>query len=214
MSDAARLGPWVRRFLLEPLVGERNLSRNTQRSYRDTLTLLIPFSAGKLHKAVDQLSLTDLSADLVRLFLADLEESRGCGISTRNQRLAAIHALAGFVGLRSPEHIAWSGQLRSIPFKKVSRLPLPYLEKSEMHALLGAPDPSWAQGRRDHALLLFLLSRAQPLLPCISLALGAVTISTGNGVHSITCLMVSDFLWGVRLLKGHAVGTTHPLTLH
>ena len=37
MTDIALLGPWVRRFLLEHLVGERNLARNTQRSYRDTL---------------------------------------------------------------------------------------------------------------------------------------------------------------------------------
>ena len=39
MADNAKLGPWVRRFLLEHLVGERNLARNTQRSYRDTLVL-------------------------------------------------------------------------------------------------------------------------------------------------------------------------------
>ena len=44
-----KLGPWVRRFLLEHLVGERNLARNTQQSYRDALTLLIPFIAGKVH---------------------------------------------------------------------------------------------------------------------------------------------------------------------
>ena len=50
MDDAARLGPWVRRFLLEHLIGERNLSVNTQRSYRDTLALLIPFAARQIHK--------------------------------------------------------------------------------------------------------------------------------------------------------------------
>ena len=50
MTETAKLGPWVRRFLLEHLVGERNLSRNTQRSYRDTLALLIPFIADKAHK--------------------------------------------------------------------------------------------------------------------------------------------------------------------
>jgi site-specific recombinase XerD len=45
MTDATKLGPWVRRFLLEHLVGERNLARNTQRSYRDTLALMVPFIA-------------------------------------------------------------------------------------------------------------------------------------------------------------------------
>lgn len=37
MTDTTKFGPWVRRFLLEHLVSERNLARNTQRSYRDTL---------------------------------------------------------------------------------------------------------------------------------------------------------------------------------
>jgi site-specific recombinase XerC len=118
MDKAAMLGPWVRRFLLEHLVGERNLAANTQRSYRDTLVLLLPFVAEKAGKAVDRLSVVDLSAELIRLFLAELETSRGCAIVTRNQRLAAIHALARFVGEHSPEHVSWCAQLRAIPFKK------------------------------------------------------------------------------------------------
>lgn len=118
MNDLPLLGLWVRRFLLEHLVAERNLARNTQRSYRDALTLLIPFVADKLHQSVDRLTVTNVSADLVRLFLTDLEQSRKCSLATRNQRLAAIHALARFVGEHSPEHIAWCGQIRSIPFKK------------------------------------------------------------------------------------------------
>ena len=156
MNDLTLLGPWVRRFLLEHLVAERNLARNTQRSYRDALTLMIPFVAGKLHQAVDRLTVADVSADLVRLFLADLEEARQCAITTRNQRLAAVHALARFVGEHSPEHIAWCGQIRSVPFKKASKAVIPYLDKPQMDALLAAPDRQTAQGRRDHALLLFL----------------------------------------------------------
>src|ERR1035437_8238517 len=156
MNDLTLLGPWVRRFLLEHLVAERNLARNTQRSYRDALTLMIPFVAGKLHQAVDRLTVADVSADLVRLFLADMEEARQCAITTRNQRLAAVHALARFVGEHSPEHIAWCGQIRSVPFKKASKAVIPYLDKPQMDALLAAPDRQTAQGRRDHALLLFL----------------------------------------------------------
>ena len=36
MTEQPLLGPWMRRFLLEHLVSERNLARNTQRSYRDS----------------------------------------------------------------------------------------------------------------------------------------------------------------------------------
>lgn len=156
MKDLTLLGPWVRRFLLEHLVAERNLARNTQHSYRDALILLLPFAAEQLHQPVDRLNVMQISADLVRLFLTDLEQSRRCSIATRNQRLAAIHALARFVGEHSPEHIAWSGQIRSIPFKKTSKAIIPYLDKPEMEALLGTPDQQAAQGRRDHAMLQFL----------------------------------------------------------
>lgn len=56
MNDITLLGPWVRRFLLEHLVAERNQARNTQHSYRDALALLIPFVADKLHRKVDRLA--------------------------------------------------------------------------------------------------------------------------------------------------------------
>jgi integrase/recombinase XerD len=71
-------------------------------------------------------------------------------------RLAAIHALARFIGLSSPEHIVWAGLIRAIPFKKAPQTQVTYLEKAEMDALLGAPNRATAQGRRDYALLLFL----------------------------------------------------------
>lgn len=156
MADKSRLGPWVRRFLLEHLIKERNLSRGTQQSYRDTLTLLIPFVARKVRKSIDAMEVIHVSADLVRMFLLHLEEGRGCAISTRNQRLAALHSLARFVALHSPEHIAWCEQICLIPLKKCMQAPGAYLEKVEIDALLAAPNLKSAQGQRDHLLLLFL----------------------------------------------------------
>ena len=92
----------------------------------------------------------------MRRFLDELEEKRGCSVATRNQRLAALHSLAHFIGLHSPEHVGWCGEMRSIPFKKAPRPSIGYLEKAEMDALLAAPDRETAQGRRDYAVLLFL----------------------------------------------------------
>jgi integrase/recombinase XerD len=180
MNDVTLLGPWVRRFLLEHLMAERNLARNTQRSYRDALALMIPFVAGKLRQAVDRLTVVDVSADLVRLFLADLEEARQCAITTRNQRLAAVHALARFVGEHSPEHIAWCGQIRSVPFKKASKAVIPYLDKPQMDALLAAPDRQTAQGRRDHALLLFLYNSGTRAQEAAQLLVGELALAGGS----------------------------------
>jgi len=156
MSNTNLVATWVRRFLLEHVVAELNLSRNTQASYRDALALLLPFAAKRRNHVIDQLEVEDLSPEVVRLFLAHLEDERHCCVSTRNQRLAAIHAFARFVGTRSPEHLAWCAQLTAIPFKRTAKGTLPYLEKGEMEALLATSDRGTREGVRDHALLLFL----------------------------------------------------------
>ena len=124
--------------------------------------------------------MVDVSADLVRLFLADLEQARQCAITTRNQRLAAVHALARFVGEHSPEHIAWCGQIRSIPFKKASKAVIPYLDKPQMDALLAAPDRQTAQGRRDHALLLFLYNSGTRAEEAAQLLVGELALAGGS----------------------------------
>ena len=130
--ETERLGGWVRRFLIDHLVVERNLSRNTPRSYRDTFRLLIPF-ATEVHKTtVERLAVAEVSAELVRRFLRHVEEYRRCGVRTRNQRLAAIHAFATFVGERCPELIPWCGEVRAVPFKRYDRPGLCYLDKSDL----------------------------------------------------------------------------------
>src|SRR5208283_2557573 len=120
MNNSTMLGPWIKRFLQEYLISVRNLASNTRSSYRDTLCLLLPFIACQSKTAIDQLKIEDVSAERVKAFLLDLEQKRHCSISTRNQRLAAICSLAKYIGLHSPEHLQWSGQIHAIPFKKAS----------------------------------------------------------------------------------------------
>ena len=51
------MGPFVRRFLLEDLVADRNLSPNTQKSYRDTIRLLFSYVAE--HHKTDPVRIAD-----------------------------------------------------------------------------------------------------------------------------------------------------------
>lgn len=156
MTNTNLLSPWVRRFLLEYLVGERNLARNTQKSYRDTLQQFLPLVARSARRRIDQLQVTDLTPARTRGFLQHVEETRGCAIATRNQRLSAIHSLARFIGLHSPEHLHWCGQMQAIGTKKATHKLIAYLETDEVEALLRQPDCGTVQGRRDRAVLLFL----------------------------------------------------------
>ncbi len=181
MVETTKLGPWVKRFLLEHLVTDRNLSANTQRSYRDTLVLLISFVVKKTHRQADQLLVSDVSPDLVRQFLLDLENSRESSISTRNQRLAALRSLACYIGLQSPEHITWSGGIRSIPFKRFTKSQVPYLEKPEMDALLAQPNRRTMQGQRDYRVLLFLYNTGARASEVAGLCIKDLDLARGSG---------------------------------
>jgi integrase/recombinase XerD len=128
MTNASLLGPWVRRFLLEHLVDERNLAHNTRASYRDMLRLLLPFLTHQARRSVDELVIEDLTSECIRLFLKELEEKRSCGVATRNQRLAAIRSFAHFISLRCPEQVEWYGQIRAIPFKKTPHPTVVFIE--------------------------------------------------------------------------------------
>ena len=177
MDDTTLLGPWVRRFLLEHLIGERNLSRQTQLSYRDTLRLLLPFVADQCHQSLDQLTVEQVSAARVLCFLHHIEEVRHCTIATRNQRLAAIRALTSFIAAYSPEHIAWCGEIHRIPLKKTTQTVVPYLEKEEMDALLRAPDRNTKQGCRDYALLLFLYNSGARVSEAVQLTIADIDMA-------------------------------------
>lgn len=183
MTDKTLIGPWVRRFLLEYLVSERNLSRNTQTSYRDTLTLLLPLASEQSGRAIDRITVEDLTPAIVRKFLDHVENVRGCSGVTRNHRLAAVHSLAKFIGMSSPPHIAWATEIRSIPFKKTAKNVIGYLERAEMDALLRAPDRRTALGDRDHAILLFLYNSGARVDEAAGLLIGNLHLKGSPAVR-------------------------------
>jgi site-specific recombinase XerD len=185
MNDNTLMGPWVRRFLLEHLVSERNLSRNTQASYRDTLTLLLPFASEGSGCAIDRMTVEDLTPAIVRKFLDHVECVRGCSGVTRNHRLATVHSLAKFIGMRSPLHIAWAGEIRAIPFKKTAKNLISYLEQAEMDALLKAPDRRTRLGDRDHAVLLFLYNSGARADEAAGLLIGNLHLKGSPAVRII-----------------------------
>jgi len=208
MVDRTSAGHWIRRFLMEYATAERNLSDNTCASYRDMLVLLLPYAAKRKDMATDALSVTDLSADLVRGFLAHLEKERQCCTATRNQRLASIHALARFIGEHSPQHIEWCTQIRMIPIKKGTTASLTYLEKPEVDGLLAAPDQSSKQGRRDHALLLFLYNSGARASEAASLRIADIdwhsksVLITGKGTKQRRCPLWATTVGHLRHLAG------------
>jgi integrase/recombinase XerD len=71
-------------------------------------------------------------------------------------------------------------QIRSVPFKKANKTVIPYLDKPQMDALLAAPDRGTAQGRRDHALLLFLYNSGARAQEAAQLLIGELALAGGT----------------------------------
>ena len=150
------IGHFVRRFLIEEMGADRNLSPNTQKSYRDTIRLLFGYIAE--HHGTDAVRVTveQIDATVARDFLAHLEHVRGNATSTRNLRLTALHSLFRFIARQAPELVEHAATIHAIPPRRTAVPAMAYLEKHEIDAMLSVPDCARVQGRRDYALLLFL----------------------------------------------------------
>jgi integrase/recombinase XerD len=188
MRDLRTLGPWLRRFLVDYIVTERRLARNTQMSYRDSFTLLLPFVSTKVRKSADRLNVEDITPALVLQFLAHLEENRSCSVQTRNQRLTAIRSFARFVASRDPAHLAWCAQIRAITTKKAAPQPISWMSRDEMEALLAVPDRQTLRGRAEHALLLFLYNTGARVSEATRLQVGDLQISRHGDNHALVTL--------------------------
>lgn len=153
---SSSLATLLHAFFHEWMGSQRNLSRHTVCSYRDSWKLFLRFTSKRHRRAITKLSLTDLQAGEVLAFLEYLEKERKVSIGTRNCRLAAIHSFFTFVAHREPLAIAQCAEIARIPVKKTSRPAMCYLDAEEITAILREPDRSSLEGQRDHALLAFL----------------------------------------------------------
>ena len=75
MPNSHLLGSFIRRFLLESVIADRNLSRSTQTSYRDAIRLLLRFIAERYGIDPTHLTVEDVNPEVVRNFLTFLENN-------------------------------------------------------------------------------------------------------------------------------------------
>ncbi|HEY6794273.1 MAG TPA: tyrosine-type recombinase/integrase [Kineosporiaceae bacterium] len=145
------VAPSLQSFFTDRLARQRRASPHTIAAYRDTLRMLLTFTAARISKPVSSLDIADLGGAVVSAFLDHLQDERGNGIRTRNARLAAIHSLFGYLALHHPEHAETIARVLAIPAKRTDHTIVTFLDQREATALLAAPDPGTWAGRRDHA---------------------------------------------------------------
>jgi site-specific recombinase XerD len=175
-------------FLTRYLVTQKNVSRNTILSYRDTFKLLLRYCQQVANIAPEKITMTILTSDLLTGFLEWLETGRRCGVATRNQRLAAIHSFFRYVQTEEPAGLFHYQKVIAIPQKRTQSAIVEYLTPDAMKHLLEQPDKQLVKGRRDLTLLCTLYdtgARVQELIDLracdVMLENPAVITLTGKG---------------------------------
>ena len=176
------------RFLSEYLPSHKNVSKNTISSYRDTFKLLIRYCQEKEGIVAEHISMNILSSSLITRFLEWLETERKCSISTRNQRLAAIHSFFRYAQGEDPSGLYHFQKVIAIPVKKASKTIVEHIAPEAMQLLLSQPDKTTHGGRRDLTLMSVLYdtgARVQELIDIkasdVILNTTAVIILNGKG---------------------------------
>jgi site-specific recombinase XerD len=164
----------IHTFFTDWLGRQRELSTHTVRSYRDTWRLFLRFLEEHRSMPIEQLILSDITADHVLAFLEHHERAHSISTGTRNCRLAGLRALFDFAARRDPATIAQATQMRQIPRRRGIQRPICYLEQHEVDAILAQPDRSTPEGQRDHALMVFLYNTGARIQEALNLCPQAV----------------------------------------
>jgi len=186
-------------FLTVYLPGQRNVSPNTIKSYRDAFILLLRYCRDVKGMRIEKLCAREIDAPLIADFLDYLEKERCCSIRTRNQRLAAIHAFFRHLQTENPDRIMQCQRILSLPSKRHSIPIMSYLSVEEVKTVLAQPDVRKRDGYRDAVILSLLYDSGARVQEIIDLTAGDVRLDvpmqirlTGKGRKSRIVPLMSD----------------------
>lgn len=176
-------------FLTIYLPSQRCSSPHTIRAYRTAINLFLQFVSRKGEISLANVTFEMLNYETVSAFLEELETTRNCGTTTRNQRLACLRSFVNYAAVMVPDTVVFQLELQKVPIKKVSTsLGVDYMSETAVHALLLQPDVTTEKGIRNRFLMVLLYdtgARIQEILDLrvndIRLGTTPVAVLTGKG---------------------------------
>ena len=183
MKTIIPLSALIQSFFTERLINQRQASPHTIASYRDSFRLLFRFALSQLNKPPSQLTLQDLDGPFIGNFLNHVETHRHNGVRSRNLRLTAIRSFFQYVAFQEPASSAHIQRVLAIPTKRPDRPLIDFLTRSEIDALLAAPDKATWAGRRDQTLLMLAIQTGLRLSELIGLRRHDIALGVGAHVR-------------------------------
>lgn len=136
---------------------QRKLSPNTIRSYRQTLEMLVDFIKEMKQVPLGDVTFEMFTAQAILAYLDYLEAERGCSVSTRNNRLAAIRAFLKFSAARDVTTVVQLNELKKVPVKKPNTVKaINYMAMEAVTAITEQADDTTPKGLRDRFFMLLM----------------------------------------------------------
>ena len=151
---------YLSKYLKNYIIGERNLSNNTKRSYINTFQLLINYLINKENYKLVDITFANITREIIINFLNYLEDERKNSIRTRNQRLACLKSFYQFCLIEEIENVNNIQKILTIKFKKYPKKVIDYLTEDELKELLENIDTSTFKGKRNLMILVLMYDTA------------------------------------------------------
>lgn len=166
--DAHSFYCMIRDFLSVYLPKQRGLSKNTIKSYREALNLIIEYIQISQKTALADISFKSITKETEENFLQWLEIERKCTVSTRNQRLSALKSFFKYAAWKDKTLMPLYLETSTIPKKKDTRIhEIEFFSETALTIILDQPDKKKRNGQRDLFFLILMYdtgARAQEML--------------------------------------------------
>ncbi len=164
---------YLSNYFLKYMPVRTGYSSNTIKSYRDSFVIFLRYCNDELKIKPQNLDFTLINRDMIEKFLSWLNYQKNYSVSTRNLRLAALHAFFRYIQLELPEYMELCNSILAIKSRKIPATEINYLSIEGIKKLLSIPNINIMSERRDLSVI-------------------ALMYDTGARVQEIADLQVSD----------------------
>ena len=147
---------YLNKYFTDYLPNTCGSTPQTVDSYRYSFILFLTYMQDEYHISADRVDISDLTYENIVSYLSWLQEIRSNGISTRNQRQAALSSFIRFLMYEFPEHLDEYQRILGIPVKKTPQKEISYLKTEGVALLIDQVDLNRQNGLRDYVILSLL----------------------------------------------------------
>ena len=144
---------YLNKFLTDYLPNACGSSPQTIDSYRYSFIHFLQFFLEKRGISADKVDTSCITYDNMIAYLGWLQDDRGNGVSTRNQRQSALNSFIKFLMYEFPEHLDEYQRVLAIPIKKAPQKEISYLKTDGAALLISKVGIDKSNGLRDYVML-------------------------------------------------------------